>query len=120
MNRTIVDPWIVSQDDTPCQVDEQLVHASEVVHRSQATIKNLIDEIKATSWPGLENLLLNKLARSMKEAEVYLSSVLESLEKAKKQVQILENLEADRDRQRRGIDRSLHHDELMDMITKSA
>ena len=92
-NRTITDDWEVTQDIEPCEFNPEFVLASDVVRRSYTSMQNVMAEIKGTSWPGVSDLLQNKLARAMKEVEVYMSSAFESLDRAKKAIDFLEKLE---------------------------
>ena len=58
--------------------------AVQAVNESIESVDRLIARLKTTPWPGVENLLVNRSARAIKEAEIYLTSVLEALQKAKR------------------------------------
>lgn len=88
-NRTITDEWKISQDIV-YERNNELALASDVVRRSYTTMQNIMAEIKDTSWPGGSNILENRLARAMREVEVYMLSAFESMERAKKAIDVLE------------------------------
>lgn len=58
--------------------------AVQVVNESIESVDRLIALLKTTPWPGVENLLENRSARAIKEAEIYLASTVEALQKAKR------------------------------------
>ena len=62
----------------------------QTVNKSVADVEGLLaklDELSAIGVLGEHNLLRNGIRRSIKESQVYLSSALDSLKKAKQQLE---------------------------------
>jgi hypothetical protein len=61
--------------------------AAEIVDESIVWVDGVINRLKTTPWPGVEGLLENRSSRAIKEAEMYLTSALEALQKAKRRLE---------------------------------
>jgi len=61
--------------------------AARVVDESIVWVDGVVNRLKTTPWPGVENLLENRSSRAIKEAEIYLTSALEALQKAKRRLE---------------------------------
>jgi hypothetical protein len=85
--RLLDDSWQVSQDQIAIETSLEYKTALETVNESIIWVDAVINRLKSTPWPGVENLLENRSSRAIKEAEIYLTSALESLEKAKRRLE---------------------------------
>lgn len=61
--------------------------ATEIVGESIVWVDGVINRLKTTPWPGVDDLLENRSSRAIKEAEIYLTSALEALQKAKRRLE---------------------------------